>query len=164
MKIYLDDDGDHATLVGSGTEDYIGTGWGQGAYTHRYQGAPVADAAAEAWTFYRYHVPDPVVFHEGIRVALQQIGGGPKAQVRALLAAGVPLRPVTMDAGQRADFLKFFEMNPPPDLSDPTLPDGWVNFYRQDDVSAVALFYLDRPARAAAPLAPAPDRTAGAGP
>jgi len=34
--------------------------------------------------------------------------------------------------------------NPMP-LDDPNFPDGWVNFYRQDDVSSVAYFYLDRP-------------------
>jgi hypothetical protein len=40
-------------------------------------------------------------------------------------------------------FLKFLEMPAVPDLK--TLPNGWVNFYRSDDVSAVAFFYLDSP-------------------
>ena len=31
------------TLCGTGTEDYIGTGWGQGLYSHRTQGCLVAD-------------------------------------------------------------------------------------------------------------------------
>jgi hypothetical protein len=28
---------------------------------------------------------------------------------------------------------------------DPKLPDGWMNFYRSDDVSATAYFYLSTP-------------------
>src|SRR5689334_15514685 len=40
VKIYLDGDRERPTLNGTGTEDYIGTGYGQGAYAHRFQGAP----------------------------------------------------------------------------------------------------------------------------
>jgi hypothetical protein len=43
VKIYLDGDSALPTLAGTGTEDYVGTAWGQGAYAHRYQGSPVAD-------------------------------------------------------------------------------------------------------------------------
>ncbi len=81
VKMFLDGDVDTPTLVGTGTEDYIGTGWGQGAYINRYQGAPVADPENRRWTFYRYHIPDPVFFNSGIRVTLQQMGGAPKDQV-----------------------------------------------------------------------------------
>ena len=42
VKIYLDGDSDLPTLNGTGTEDYIGTGWGQGLFTHLYQGCLVA--------------------------------------------------------------------------------------------------------------------------
>ena len=45
-------------------------------------------------------------------------------------------------------------------LLDPSLPDGWTNFYRSDDVSAVAYFYLDRPERVLPPIAPAEARRA----
>jgi Protein of unknown function (DUF2961) len=34
VKIYLDGDGHLLTLSGTRTEDYIGTGYGQGAYAH----------------------------------------------------------------------------------------------------------------------------------
>lgn len=43
VKMYLDGDGDLATLVGTGTEDYIGTAWGQGKFINRYTGCLVAD-------------------------------------------------------------------------------------------------------------------------
>lgn len=32
---------------------------------------------------------------------------------------------------------------------------AWVNYYRKDDVSAIALFYLDRPTSGLPPLTPA---------
>ncbi|MEI9909434.1 MAG: hypothetical protein WDO71_07075 [Bacteroidota bacterium] len=32
-----------------------------------------------------------------------------------------------------------------PAITDERFPDGWVNFYRMDDYSAVSYFYLDKP-------------------
>jgi len=161
VKMFLDGDVDTPTLVGTGTEDYIGTGWGQGAYINRYQGAPVADPENRRWTFYRYHIPDPVFFNSGIRVTLQQMGSAPKDQVLEMIAAGVNLQPVSIDAGGRPNFIKLLERDPVPSLADPGLPDGWVNFYRSDDVSSVALFYLASPTSNLPPLQPVAERVAG---
>jgi hypothetical protein len=36
-------------------------------------------------------------------------------------------------------------MDNPIALTDDKFPDGWVNFYRVDDYSAVSYFYLDKP-------------------
>ena len=30
-------------------------------------------------------------------------------------------------------------------ITDPAFPQGWINFYRVDDYSATAYFYLDQP-------------------
>jgi hypothetical protein len=145
VKIALDGDrADAPSLVGTGTEDYIGTAWGQGAYVHRYQGAPIATWDGEGrWTFYRWHVPDPVWFHQDIEVSLQQMGGARKAIVLGLQKKGAPLIPVTIDPGSRNNFQKLLENGKR--LDDPSLPDGHTNYYRSDDVAAVAYFYLDRP-------------------
>jgi hypothetical protein len=35
---------------------------------------------------------------------------------------------------------------------DPKLPDGWMNFYRSDDISATAYYYLDSPSSRLPPL------------
>lgn len=160
VKIYLDGDRGHASLVGTGTEDYIGTGWGQGAYVNRYQGAQVADEARGRWSYYRFHVPDPVFFERELRVELQQMGGAPKQEVVALLGKGVPLLPVTIDPGRRDGFRQLLATDPPTPVTADGLPEGWTNFYRSDDVSAVALFYLDRPENGLPPLAPVAERTA----
>jgi hypothetical protein len=160
MKLALNAGASQETLVGTGSEDYIGTGWGQGAYTHRYQGSPVADGKARRWVFYRWHVPDAVFFETGCAVSWQQIGGAPKADVIKMLAAGVALRPISIDPTDRATFVKLLERNPVPALDARGLPDGWVNFYRRDDVSATVYLYLDSPTSDAPPLAPVADRVA----
>lgn len=158
VKCYLDGDSKFPTLVGSGTEDYIGTAYGQGPFAHQYQGSPIANGQAGEFAFYRYHIPDPVYFHTDIRVSIQQIGGAMKEQVQDLLQAGVPLQPVSIhnDKG----FHKLFEAGEETDLNGADLPDGWTNFYRQDDVSATAYFYLDRPSNELPPLPPVAERIA----
>ena len=160
VKIALDGDRmERPTLVGTGAEDYIGTAWGQGAYINRYQGAPIATWDDEGrWTFYRWHVPDPVWFHRDIQVTLQQIGGARKTIVLGLLDKGAPMIPVTIDPGSRNNFQKLLESGKK--LSDPSLPDGHTNYYRSDDVAAVAYFYLDRPGGVLPPIAPAAERMA----
>lgn len=146
VKIFLDGDSEYPTLVGTGTEDYIGTGWGQGVYFHRYQGCTLKDG--QFWGFYRYHVPDPVYFYEGCRVTLQQIGGSARQKVAELYNRGVPMIPISIDAnedGQFGEFVRLLEMDPLPPPDDPSLPDGHMNYYRSDDVCSIAFFYLDKP-------------------
>ena len=158
VKMFLDGDGTYPTLVGTGTEDYIGTGWGQGKFINTYSGCTISDDSLGQWTYYRYHVPDPVYFKQNIRVMLQQIGGGPKDVVAGLQQAGVPLLPITIDATDK--FHQLYQQDSVLQLNKPGLPDGWVNFYRSDDVSAVAYFYLDKPANALPPLPSIALRTA----
>ncbi|MGW1453378.1 glycoside hydrolase family 172 protein [Salegentibacter agarivorans] len=143
VKMYIDGDSDYPSLIGSGTEDYIGTAYGQGAFAHRFQGSPVANTNEGKYAFYRYHVPDPVYFYDDIRITVQQMGGGGKEKVKELIAKGADLIPVTIDPD--GDFVKLLEMEDFKNLNDPNLPKGWTNFFRSDDVSATAYFYLDKP-------------------
>lgn len=142
VKIYLDGDGELPTLNGTGTEDYIGTAWGQGTFSHQYQGCLIADEASRQWSFYRYHVPDAVYFQKDCSVTIQLMGGDVMPKVRGYVEKGAKLIPVTVHG---KDFVKLFEQNPVPKLSDTNFPDGWTNFYRSDDVSTTAYFYLDTP-------------------
>jgi hypothetical protein len=156
VKMYVDGDGELPTIVGTGTEDYIGTGWGQGVFKNRYQGSLVVDADKGQYGFYRYHVPDPVYFHKDLRVAIQVMGGAEKEQIAALIGKGVPLDPVSVDDAGKFTRLK----DNPTDLS--AFPDkAWVNVYRRDDWSAVALFYLDQPVNGLPRLAPVDARVEG---
>jgi len=145
-KIYLDGDREYPTLCGTGTEDYIGTGWGQGAYAHRYQGCHLADEENFQFAFYRYHVPDPVYFQQDIRVTMQQIGGwGPENswQLRDAKRNLVGINGLPVDL-------------------DKAVADNWYGlFERQDDWSSCAYFYLDQPVNKLPPLAAVQYRTAG---
>jgi hypothetical protein len=141
VKIYLDGDGKLPTLAGTGTEDYIGTGFGLGVYSHQFQGAPIADEKEQRYAFYRYHVHDPVYFQREIRVTLQQIGfiwsndGTPENPVEPpIYSAGPGLRELDL---KRLPQVNLFE--------------------RTDDYSSCAYFYLDRPENGLT-LAPVTDR------
>jgi hypothetical protein len=142
IKMYLDGDRANPTIVGTGTEDYIGTAWGQGKFAHLYQGSPVADENAFRWCFYRYHVLDPVYFYKDLRVTMQQIG----------YLAGHTREPV--EYNQR----RLIEAGPgqkPKDLT----KDG--KFERTDDWSSCVYFYLDKPANELPPIDAVEKRIAG---
>ena len=162
VKVFLDGDREHPTLAGTGTEDYVGSGYGlERPYAQRNEGLLVANPKAGHWLFYRLHLPDPIYFSRDCEVRLQQIGGAPRTKVLALQKAGVPLRPVTLDPGGRAHFVQLLD-DKPRALDDPDLPDGWTNFYRRDDVAATVYYYLDRPdAPPGETLAPVAQRVAG---
>ena len=85
-----------------------------------------------------------------VEVALQQIGGARKNIVLGLQRKGAPMIPVTIDPGSRNNFQKLLESGKR--LDDPSLPDGHSNYYRSDDVAAVAYFYLDRPGGVLPPI------------
>ena len=85
FKFFRDGDRDHPTICGTGLEDYVGSAWGMGAHTTPTQGAPliVAPPALEGAVmppkpdfvgFYRWHLPDPMVFATEMRATIQQIG------------------------------------------------------------------------------------------
>lgn len=149
VKIYLDGDSELPTLNGTGTEDYIGTAWGQGLFTHQYQGCLVADEKTRQWAFYRYHVPDPVYFSKNCKVTIQIMGGEMRDKVREYAKNGAPIIPVTVSG---KEFIKLLEKSPSLKLDDPSFPEGWTNFYRSDDVSATAYFYLNAPTSQLPPL------------
>jgi len=65
------------------------------------------------------------------------------------------------DSGGGGNFTRLLDMDPVPELDDKNLPDGWTNHYRQDDYSAVALFYLDSPTDNLLPIADVGTRTEG---
>jgi len=70
--------------------------------------------------------------------------------------AGAPLIPVSVDVGNRdGGFAALLASGTP--LENVKL-DGWTNYYRSDDVAAVAYFYLDQ-AEGQVPIAPVSERT-----
>ncbi len=115
----------------------MGSAWGLGNHHALYAGAPL-DVRPPAEpsgmismpnfvSFYRWHVPDPIIFREHLRVTLQQIG--------------MNMWPVGEEAGRDA----YVNTNP-------LAGNGWFKpgpgnasiglLERVDDVSAAAFVYL----------------------
>ncbi|MGZ8764439.1 MAG: glycoside hydrolase family 172 protein [Acidimicrobiia bacterium] len=97
VKVYRDGDRELPTICGTGLEDYVGTAWGMGVHHAPYAGAPLEVpqsprvALPHLVGFYRWHVPDPIIFTDELRVTIQQIGmaiffTGQEAQFEAFRA------------------------------------------------------------------------------
>jgi hypothetical protein len=157
VKIYLDGDERFPSLAGTGTEDYIGSGWGQGEFCNPYQGSLISDDKNDLYAFYRFHIPDPVYFHKDCKVTIQQIGNTSVERIKDMLAKNVKLIPTWyLKKGDSDDIFDLkgkapeqvllldkqggngiYDKNLPPIMS--------ASFYRSDDVSATVYFYLDKP-------------------
>lgn len=78
VKMYLDGDKEFATIVGTGSEDYVGLSWGLQQTPHLYNGANYVENANPSDTgpisMYRWHMKDPIYWSKDIRVTMQQIG------------------------------------------------------------------------------------------
>jgi len=148
VKIYLDGDTENPSLMGTGTEDYIGSGWGQGEYACRVFGSPVARAEYDIYAFYRYHIDDPVFFHRDCRVTIQQMGNTSTDKIKDMIARGAAVKPLLwIDNTKRPS--QPVRLLDDPDAEKHFFSDEMhnvgVNYYRSDDVCATAYFYLDRP-------------------
>lgn len=153
VKIYLDGDTKYPTLAGTGTEDYVGGGWGLKTFNNRYQGCTVA--AREALAFYRHHVPDPIFFRSDCRVTLQQMTGGSKTEVREMLNVGAPIQVVGVAVpGKGIEPL----LETHPGVKPEDAPEGFLLVNTCYDVTATAYFYLDRPENRLAALGPFAER------
>ena len=147
VKVFLDGDTEFPTLCGTGTEDYIGTGWTQGQYANLYQGCHLADHQHFQYCFYRFHIPDPIYFYQDAHVTIQQIGCWSPDSLGKIRNSGLQL-----------------VMGPeckPVDLDKEVLAQSYGLFERQDDWSSCAYFYLDRPSNDLPALAPVNERTRG---
>jgi hypothetical protein len=77
-----------------------------------------------------------------------------------MMKKGVPVKPVTMD--DRGKWIKLLDAptRGPMDYATAS-PDPGTVYARQDDVSAIAFFYLDSPENRLPPLAPVAERIQG---
>jgi hypothetical protein len=134
VKVYRDGDTTHPTICGTGLEDYVGTAWGMGPHAALWAGAPLEVRAEGAVQpdlvgFYRWHVPDPLMFSTELRATLQQIGAAMFLE------------------GQEADFEAFAATHPVAGRGwwrVPGLLAGGIA-ERVDDCCATAYVYAHRP-------------------
>jgi hypothetical protein len=89
---------------------------------------------------------------------MQQIGGQFLEYVSELQKEGAPMIPVSIDYNY-GQFRLIYKKGEVIKL-DPNSPiKGWTNYYRSDDVSAVAYFYLDKPSSKLPAIQPVDIRT-----
>lgn len=144
VKVYLDGDTHFPTLAGTGTEDYIGTAWGQGKFINDYTGCLIADDSLRQWSFYRYHIPDPIFFDTDCRVTIQQMGGTFTEVVAKYQHEKIPAIPTALDEN-KGGMHGLYIPGQPAAIDTTVIPKTWINFYRQEDIASVAYFYLDTP-------------------
>lgn len=150
VKVFLDGDSEYPTLAGTGTEDYIATGWGQGQYSHAWHGCPIADHERMQYSFYRIHGPDPVFFHTDVRVTIQQIGCCLN-MMTDYFAGKEDFEPIVSTGdGEKKYMREDFQRG----------TDIAALFEREDDWSSVAYFYLDSPSSTLPDIQPYEERVA----
>jgi len=79
VKVYLDGDDEFATIVGTGTEDYVGQSWGLQDKAYLYCGTSLL--SDPLMSIYRWHIKDPIYWKKDIRVTIQQIGWKPETRL-----------------------------------------------------------------------------------
>lgn len=88
LKVWIDDDDRFATVVGTGTEDYVGLSWGIQSNAFLYHGANWRENDDSVKTgrvsMYRWHMTDPVLCERRMRVSIQQIGHSPTGSARSI--------------------------------------------------------------------------------
>jgi hypothetical protein len=151
VKVYLDGDNEYPTLVGTGTEDYIGSGYGQNLFNHQYQGDQFISQTKNAYGFYRFHVPDPIYFHKDIRVTIQDMGGpGWRNMVEAINKnPGMKF----MKSGNGTEYYTKEELEATKRI------EGKAE--RTDDYCATAYWYMDKPENILPPIAVISERMKG---
>ena len=88
VKFYIDGDTDHPTICGTGTEDYFGGAWCFGdTYSTAFLGYPLwrkEPGEVPRHAMYRWHIMDPIVFRQDIKVTIQALGWWPDGTFQPL--------------------------------------------------------------------------------
>lgn len=71
VKVFMDGDREWPTIVGTGSEDYVGLAWGIQHAPFLYNGCSLNEK--HFITMYRWHLPDPIAWRKECRITIQQI-------------------------------------------------------------------------------------------
>ena len=89
VKFFIDGDKKFPSLAGTGTEDYFGASYGfPETYTAAYIGCTLDHKATSEgppkWSMYRWHIMDPIVFHQDLKITIQALGWWPNRRYQPL--------------------------------------------------------------------------------
>lgn len=71
VKVYMDGDKEWPTIVGTGSEDYVGLAWGMQHAPFLYNGCSLNEKPFVS--MYRWHLADPIAWKKECRITIQQI-------------------------------------------------------------------------------------------
>jgi hypothetical protein len=71
IKVYMDGDKEWPTIVGTGSEDYVGLAWGIQQAPFLFNGCSLNEK--NFVSMYRWHLPDPIAWDREARITIQQI-------------------------------------------------------------------------------------------
>ena len=71
IKVFMDGDGEFATIVGTGSEDYVGLSYGMQQTPYLYNGCNLNES--NFVSMYRWHLPDPIYWQNEVRITIPQI-------------------------------------------------------------------------------------------
>lgn len=165
-KVYLDGDTKFPTLCGTGTEDLVGSGYGQGKYDHLYQGNHYLSKEgasegvksggvvvfADRQGYYRFHVPDPLYFYNDIHIAIQVMGGSSYDLFLKAMDKDPNLK--LMKTGEAGNYYTRKEL----ESLDPKIG---TTVERVDDHFATSYWYMDSPTNSLPELVPYEKRVEG---
>lgn len=165
-KVYLDGDTKYPTLCGTGTEDLVGSGYGQGKYDNLYQGNHYLSEEgaiegvkpggvvvfADRQGYYRFFVPDPLYFYNDIRIDIQVMGGSTYDTFIQAMDKDPNVK--LMKTGEPGHYWTREEL----EKLDPKIGS---TVERIDDHFATAYWYMDSPTNSLPPLAPYVKRVEG---
>jgi hypothetical protein len=88
IKFYMDGDTEYPTICGTGTEDYFCGAWGfDDTFTGPYTGYPLWQKEGERVPKhgrYRWHIMDPIRFHQDLKVSMEALGWWPGGKFQPL--------------------------------------------------------------------------------
>ncbi len=88
VKFFMDGDKENPTICGTGTEDYFCGAWGfEDTFSGPYTGYPLWQREAERVPkhgLYRWHIMDPIRFHQNLKVTIQALGWWPGGKYQPL--------------------------------------------------------------------------------
>ena len=139
-KFFLDGDDEHPSMMGASLDDFGGASWAYDKrYVHQDSGLLLSRSFPEGgghFGFYFYHRRDPLYFAKSCAVSIRpKVGFTGEGLLSVLkerpdLADRLALPPYTMEELEQRVAAG---------------EDEWFDCGRRDDLTSVALYYLDRP-------------------
>lgn len=140
MRFFIDGDDEYASMMGGSLDDFGGASWAyEKPYMHQDSGLIVSRSFPEGgghFGLYFYQRRDPLYFAESCAVSVRPIASMSSTQMLPVLLDNPAL-------AERVDMP--YTLRELEEIVASGQEEVWFDVGRRDDVTSVALYYLDRP-------------------